>query len=204
MFTENEVAALIADKEIIEKTAELKKEFVRKEAPYLEISDHDFLSLVLLAPSVGIALANGSVSLFEEISLNKKARKLSKGGYFMKKDPVVVGMGHLIKQYDHWSDPFFDHLRMVIDHTSDLSPLKESKVNSEDITDEEFCLEGLRTPFVFIRYITSFFLDDEEEDLVAERNLSQIEYDRVMDIAQKLGFDQIPLFLKFTTKLKIK
>jgi len=204
MFTENEVAALIDDQEILEKTIELKNDFVKKEVPYLEITDHDFLSLVLLTPSLGIALANGSVSLFEEISLNKKARKLSKGGYFMKKDPVVVAMGHLIKKYDVWSDPFFEHLRMVIDHTSDLSPLKESKVNSPEISDEVFCLEGLRTPFIFIRYITSFFLDDEEEDLVAERNLSQVEYDRVMEIAHKLGFDQIPLFQKFTTKLMIK
>jgi len=102
MFTENEVSALINDEDILAKTVELKKQFITKEAQFLEINDHDFLSLVILAPSVGVALANGSVSLFEEISLNKKARKLSKGGYFMKKDPVVVAMGYLIKNYNDW------------------------------------------------------------------------------------------------------
>ena len=90
MFTENEIASLIARPDILEKIEPLKKEFIKKEAQFLEINDHDFLSLMIICPSVGIALANGSVSLFEEISLNKKARKLSKGGYWMKKDPVVV------------------------------------------------------------------------------------------------------------------
>lgn len=204
MFTENEVAALIAVPGIQEATFELKKEFLKEEAPFLEISDHDFLSLVILTPSVGISLANGSVSLFEEISLNKKARKLSKGGYFMKKDPVVVGMGHLIKNYPIWSDRFCGLLRQLVDSTLDVEELKKSTINIPDVSDEEFCLDGLQSSFIFIRYLTSFFLDDEEEDLVAERNISRVEYDQLMEIAKMLGFDQIPLFLKFTTKLKIK
>jgi len=204
MFTENEVAALVAVPGIQEATFELKKEFLKAEAPFLEISDHDFLSLAILTPSVGISLANGSVSLFEEISLNKKARKLSKGGYFMKKDPVVVAMGYLIKKYPAWSDRFCDLLRQLIDKTLNLEELKKSTVNNPEVSDEEFCLAGLQSSFVFIRYITSFFLDDEEEDLVAERNISRVEYDVLMEIAKRLGFDQIPVFLKFTTKLKIK
>jgi len=91
-----------------------------------------------------------------------------------------------------------------MDRTLDYDDLMESKVNDPEVTDEEFCLEGLKSPFIFIRYLTSFFLDDEEEDIVAERNISKIEYDRIMEIAEKLGFDKIPLFQKFTTKLKIK
>ncbi len=170
----------------------------------MEISDHDFLSLVILTPSVGIALANGSVSLFEEISLSKKARKLSKGGYFMKKDPVVVAMGFLIKKYPIWEDRFCEHLRLLVDKTLDIEELMKSPVNSPEVSDEQFCLAGLKSSFIFVRYITSFFLDDEEEDLVAEVNISRVEYDTLMEIAKKLGFDQIPLFLKFTTKLNIK
>lgn len=81
MFTEYEIASMIEIPDIHEATMALKKDFIRNEAPYLEISDHDFFSLVMMAPTVGIALANGSVSLFEELALNKKARKLSKGGY---------------------------------------------------------------------------------------------------------------------------
>ena len=204
MFTENEVASLISREEILEKIQGLKKDFITQEAQFLEITDHDFLSLVILTPSVGIALANGSVSLFEEISLNKKARKLSKGGYWMKKDPVVVAMGYLIKHYEVWADRFYAILKYIMETTYDIEDLKESKVDSPDITDEEFCFEGLKSPFIFIRYLTSFFLDDEEEDLVAERHLSQVERDRIIDIGQKLGFTNIPLFNKFVTKLKVR
>ena len=93
---------------------------------------------------------------------------------------------------------------MNLSNTLNVEELMDSKVNSEDVNDEEFCLEGLKSPFIFIRYLTSFFLDDEEEDLVAERNISRVEMERVMEIAHKLEFDKIPLFLKFTTKLKIR
>ena len=122
----------------------------------------------------------------------------------MKRDPVVVAMGFLIKHYDVWADKFYSHLRMVMAHTLNMEKLLDSKVNSVDVSDEEFCLEGLKSPFIFIRYLTSFFLDDEEEDLVAERNISRVELDRIMEIAHKLEFDKIPLFLKFTTKLKLR
>ena len=204
MFTENEVASLITRQEILDKVSSLKEQFISTEAQFLEITDHDFLSLIILTPSVGIALANGSVSLFEEISLNKKARKLSKGGYWMKKDPVVVAMGYLIKHYDAWADKFYEILRVVMEMTFDSSELKASNVDSPDVSDEEFCLVGLKAPFIFIRYLTSFFLDDEEEDLVAERHLSQVERDRIIEIGQKIGFTEIPLFNKFVTKLKVR
>jgi len=204
MFTENEVASLISMEEIQEKVQSLKNEFIEKEAQFLEIQDHDFLSLIIITPSVGIALANGSVSLFEEISLNKKARKLSKGGYWMKKDPVVVAMGYLIKHYDVWADKFYAVLKYIMEITYNIENLKKSNVDEPGITDEEFCFAGLQSPFIFIRYLTSFFLDDEEEDLVAERHLSQVERDRILDIGDKLGFTEIPLFNKFVTKLKVR
>ncbi|MGB3465403.1 MAG: hypothetical protein WBA74_09035, partial [Cyclobacteriaceae bacterium] len=89
MFTEYEIETMVERESILSAVNELKIDFLKTEAPYLEISDHDFLSLVMMTPTVGIALANGSVSLFEELALNRKARKLSKGGYFIKKDPVV-------------------------------------------------------------------------------------------------------------------
>ena len=50
MFTEYEIATMIGDEEILKATEELKKDFIRKEAPYLEVNDHDFFSLIMLAP----------------------------------------------------------------------------------------------------------------------------------------------------------
>ena len=203
MFTENEVAAIAALPGITEKNQELKKDFVKEEAKYLELSDHDFLSLVMMAPSVGIAKANGSVSFFEEQALNKKARKLSKGGYWMKKDPVVVGMKYLIRNYERWEEPFFEFIREIMSKTFDMEDLKRLQVD-ESATDEQFVLEGLKTPFVFIRFLTSFFMNDEEEDLVAERKLSQTDFDRVVEIGEKLGFSEVPVFRKFLTKFVIR
>ena len=204
MFTENEINALVTHPKIQEITTELKNNFIEKSAPYLEMSNHDFMSLAMLTPTIGVALANGSVSLIEEMALNKKARKLSKGGYWMKKDPVVYGMGHLIKHFDDWSDAFLAYLKVIVEFSCDKAELLMSKVHEGDVSDEQFLIEVLRAPFIFIRLLSSFFHNDEEEDFVAIRNISRVEYDRMIDYADKIGMGDVPIFKKYVTKLQVK
>ncbi|MCB0504461.1 MAG: hypothetical protein KDC58_03065 [Cyclobacteriaceae bacterium] len=204
MFTENEVSALINFPHIKEETARLKERFIQEEAEFLEISDHDFLSLVLLTPSVGLALANGSVSLFEEMALNKKARKLSKGGYWMKKDPVVFAMENLIDGYDKWSTIFYNHIKMVMEKTIHVDALKEPGFSLDTINEENQCMHVLKSPFILIRFLTSFFMNDEEEDILANRKISQVEYDKLLEIAQQLGLAEIPIFQIYRSKLIVK
>ena len=130
MFTEYEIETMMEYPEVQSAALELKKEFLKAEAPYLEISDEDFFSLIVMTPTIGIAMADGSISLWEEMALNKKARKLSKGGYFMKKDPVVYAMKYLIKNYDNWSDRFFEVLKTTIRTSCKLDELNLTPFDS--------------------------------------------------------------------------
>ena len=98
MLTTNEISIILEDTEVLESVQKLKKDFRNKEAPYLDISDHDFLSLIIMMPSISITLSTGSISLLEEMALNKKARIISQGGHYLKKDPVVYHF------YEHRKD----------------------------------------------------------------------------------------------------
>jgi len=204
MFTENEVASLIIDDQVRQLVLDLRKSFVKEEAPYLEISDHDFLSLILVTPSLGIALANGSVSLFEEMALNKKARKLSKGGYFLKKDPVVVAMGFLIKHYDKWESRFYEAIHIMMTKLFNKEEMIKGHSGDTELSEEQFCLLGLKAPFGFIRAITSFFMNEEDEDIIRHRKISKVEFERVVEIGEKIGFSDIPFFRKFLTTFDVK
>jgi len=204
MFTENEVGALLKYPGIQDKIAGLKLKFINEEAEYLEIEEHDFLSLILLTPSVGIALSNGSVSLFEEMALNKKARKLSKGGYFLKKDPVVFAMEHLIKGYEKWSPIFYESIKTLMDKTIDLDSQMDENFNIENSKPSEQCVQVLKSPFILVRFLTSFFMNDEEEDILSERKISKIEYDRVVEISEQLGFTKLPIYQIYRSKLIVK
>jgi len=204
MFTENEISSLIIDSEIKKVTQDLKEEFIEKEAPFLELSDHDFLSLILLTPSVGIALANNSVSLMEEMALNKKARKYSKGGYFMKQDPVVTAMGYLIKHYDSWSDIFYNHIKTLLEQLINKEELMKSNIDDDNVTDEEYCIEIFKSPFILVRALSSFLSNSEYEDFVSIRNLPKVEYERILEILEKVGLINIPLVKKHLTKLVVK
>lgn len=106
-------------------------------------------------------MANGSVSLFEELALNKKARKLSKGGYFMKKDPVVYAMKFLIKKYDSWCEKFYDVLQLAIEKSFDYEEIDKASFDEDrEVSDQEYKKEVLRQPYILIRFIASFLIFD--------------------------------------------
>jgi hypothetical protein len=204
MFTENEIAALITNPDINGITVKLKTEFIKMEAPFLEISNHDFLSLLLLTPSVGIALANDNVSLMEEMALNKKARRYSKGGYLMKQDPVVIAMGYLIKHYDLWSEIFYKHLNHIVALVLDKEKLTHSNIADERVTVTEFYLELLKSPFVLVRFLSSFLSNSESDDIGGIRKVPKMEYDRMIEILKKIDLINIPLVKHYLTKLVVK
>lgn len=205
MFTEYEIASMIELPGIKEASFELKKDFIKNEAPYLEISDHDFLSLVMMAPTVGIALANGSISLFEEMALNKKARKLSKGGYFMKKDPVVNAMKFLIKKFDDWSPKFYALMRKTMEKAFDHEGIqKQTFDHSKEVSYDAYKHMVLRQPYILIRFIASCFLENEEDIISDHRHIGKSEYETMLEIGKELGLSEVPVFQMFCKTFDVK
>jgi hypothetical protein len=202
MFTENEIETLVGLPSVQAATFELKKDFIQNEVGYLEISDHDFLSLVMMTPSIGIALANGSVSLFEELALNKKARKMSKGGYFLKQDPVAHAMKYLIKQYPTWEEKFLEVIRISMKETILRDPILRYMEDCHQQT-HDFSLELLHCPFLVRRYITAFFLPDESV-IDAPRMISAVELGVIHGLIKKLGLEEIGVFQRFLTTFQSK
>lgn len=203
MFTEYEIESMVEIPEVQEATQTLKKEFLKTEAPYLEITDHDFFSLVMMAPTVGIALADGKISFFEEMALNKKARKLSKGGYFMKKDPVVYAMKFLVKNYHNWCDKFYEVLKTTIEKSCDLGSVNQGKIDINDqVNYQEYKKEVLNSPYILIRFIASFFLEDDENIINSKHRIGKNEYQRMIIIGEKLGLDNLIVYAMFCQTFK--
>ncbi len=203
MFSENEVATMIEIPEVLDAVIALRKEFIEQEANFLEISEHDFLSLVLMTPTVGIALANGSISLFEELALNKMARKMSKGGFFLKIDPVAHAMKFLFKNFDRWELQFLEVIKICMDKTFNKNQLKRNNANDDAVNIIGFAQELMQAPYFFVRCISSFFLHDDSE-IVEERSISRVEYDKILDIGTKLDLNQYLVFTAFCNTFSVK
>ena len=82
--------------------------------------------------------------------------------------------------------------------------LMKSNIANDDVTDEAYCVEILKSPFILVRIISSFLSDDEEEDLSRERKLPQNERDTIIDILEQVGLIDIPLVKKHLSKLVVK
>lgn len=195
MFTEFELATMVEHPDIKAATEQLKEQFKEQEAQMIDLTNHDFLALAMMTPSVGIALANGSVSFFEERALNKKARKLSKGGYFLEKDPVVYYMKFLIKNWDTWRVPFLQLIRVTMDVTFNRERVISDQSAHGELNENQFRLAIMKTPYVLIRYIGSFFMEDDE-DIFNARDISEVEYKVMTEIGAELGLNEIPIFNK--------
>ncbi|PIB35258.1 hypothetical protein BFP72_07535 [Reichenbachiella sp. 5M10] len=203
MFTEFEIETLIEIEEVKQATVTLREEFVKKEAPYLEISTLDFFSLVMMTPTVGIALANGSVSLWEEMSLNRKARKLSQGGGFLKKDPVSFALKFLIKKYDFWELKFLAVIRLAMEASFDIGHLEQAYDQDSKVTLSQYRREVLHAPYIFIRFLSSFFLEDDER-IISPRDTNAVDHARLQEIGKKLGLHKIPLFHYFCATFEVE
>ncbi len=205
MFTENEVATLIEIPEILEATTRTFEDFKKNQVEYLELSDHDFLSLVMMTPAVGIALANGSVSLFEELALNKMARKMSKGGYFLKIDPVCHAMTFLIGDYEKWEQSFFDVIKVAMDATVDKKSIALIGQGGQEAPGPimSFARDLMSVPYVLVRFMTSFFLHDEAE-IVDTRPISRVEYEKILDIGDKLELNDLNVFKSFCNTFEVR
>ncbi|HLF33197.1 MAG TPA: hypothetical protein VI583_03100 [Cyclobacteriaceae bacterium] len=204
MLTDGEVGMIIEDREILEKIKSLKQEFRKKEAPYLDISDHDFFSLILLMPGVSIALSNKSVSLREEHELNKKARRISKKSYFLKKDPVVSAMRFLIKSYKHWETPFLEVIRAAAEKFIYFDKLTDTATDVSTLDKRDFEIAIARAPFLFIRMLILFFRLDGKEDLQEDMKVSGEELETMRAIGSSIGFDKTVIFRKLMDNFAVK
>ena len=116
----------------------------------------------------------------------------------MKKDPVVYAMKFLLKKYDIWSDKFF-HVLNVAMHTSfDMASMeKESFDHDKEVTTEDYRREVLDTPYILIRFIASFFLENDEEIISTNRHIGRNEYLQMLKIGEQIGIDKLPIFQMF-------
>lgn len=196
MLSEIEIDIFLSDVDVQEACSNLRKEFIKNEARYLEINDHDFLSLVMMAAPVDIALANGSISFREEMRLNKQARKYSKGGYFLKKDPVVHAMKYLIKGFERWREPFFDLIKLILDKFVRHNPELINLMHSSKLHSGDYKKDILNTPFIVVRLFASLFLK-QDENIISVRKIAKADFERVRYIGKKLELDSFPIFKEF-------
>lgn len=203
MFTEDQVEALLQFEGIEEKVARLKLDFKEKEAQLMDISNADFLGLAILTPSIELARASGSISLMEEMALNQKARKLSKGGHFLQTDPVVYAMKFLINNFENWRDVFYVFLAELLAETAKLDELEVMEGHSERVNDFEFEKNLFHAPYIFVQYLCTFFVNDVSQATIAKK-VSQMEYEKILEMGRKLKIDHYLIFKGFCQTFTVR
>ncbi len=190
-FDEFEMAALLANRVIQSQVQRLKAQWA-----FRDLDDGDFFSLLLLAPAIGLAMANGSISLYEELALNKKARHFSKGNYFLRKDPISEGMSKFINDFAQFEQPSYELLASVLANALAHYPGGVLRPAQTEFDPPDFRVVLFNGPYVVVKMLGTLFLNDE--DLILQpRGISRIEYDKLVVIGQHLGLGNTEIFQAF-------
>lgn len=194
MLKESELLMLASDEKVQNAIAALRQDFQQAGKDFDEIINDDFTALILLAPAVGVALANKEITLFEELMLNRKARQLSRDYYFIKQDPIVDAMKYLVIHFDAWESKFYEVISLMIDAI--LAQHKQTKedMKAQQILDNKELI--LATPPILIRLIAFLFLD-REEGFFESRNVPIYDYKKIWEIGVRLGIDEFIIFQRF-------
>lgn len=197
MLSEREIGLMVEMPQVNGVVDPLRSEFIATASWESPLSEHDFLSTLLMTPSIDLALANGKISLSEELSLNKKARSFSRGGFFLKQDPVVKVVHYLLDQFEHWEDRFYRGLNSIL---ITLLPPSNGHPNGGEGLFETM----LNTPYLMIKLVETFFLPEGEEIMGRKRTMAAQEYQKLITIGNKLGFHETPFFQEFLNTFQIR
>ena len=116
----------------------------------------------------------------------------------MKKDPVVYAMKFLMKKYDEWSDKFYEVLKLAMHKSFDMSSMEVQDFDeSKEVSYEDYKFAILDSPYILIRFISSFFLESDEDIIRKRRNIGKNEYVRLVQIGEKLGLQKLRVYQMF-------
>ena len=196
MLNESELSILLQNKSVREPLDTLRSSFFSAYVEIRPLDEKDFFALTLLAPSIAIALANGSISLFEELSLTKKARMLSRQeDAFRTNDPLLAALKQLTKDFERWENSFYEAIKTAMYSSLKQNELLWQHLHEEKSVSQDWKNDALNTPYILIKFLVLLFL--EEEKITTTPLLSQIEYKKLLTIGEKLELNKFPIFKSF-------
>lgn len=203
MLNESELSILLQNQSVREPLDTLRSQFFSVYTEIRPLDEKDFFALTLLAPSIAIALANGSISLFEELSLTKKARMLSRQeDVFRANDPLLAALKQLTKDFQRWENSFYEAIQ-----TAMYSSLKKNDsiwklLHEEKSISNNWKNDALNAPYILVKFLVLLFL--EEEKINTTPLLSQLEYKKLLEIGAKLELTKFPIFTSFCNVFDVR
>ncbi|WP_291723977.1 hypothetical protein [Bernardetia sp.] len=203
MLNESELSILLQNKSVREPLDTLRSSFFSTYTEIRPLDEKDFFALTLLAPSIAIALANGSISLFEELSLTKKARMLSRQeNAFRTNDPLLAALKQLIKDFGRWENGFYEAIKTAMYSSLQQNELLWQHLHEEKSVSQNWKNDALNAPYVLVKFLVLLFL--EEEKITTTPLLSQVEYKKLLEIGEKLELTKFPIFKSFCSVFDVR
>ncbi len=200
MLAPNELLLLLRHPDVKAGLDESFEKFCLAYPDAKEIDAENFFTLALLSPSIAMALANGYISFFEELSLERKAKSLNKHGEMTNMGKSIK---FLITHFDDWENEMYQLLHLVFNAYT----LRNDKLTA--IWKDETYLTGdletdfLTAPYALVQLLNFLFLEDEEE-MLNRRIISDLEFEKIKAVGEIVGLSNFPIFQSFVNSYDVR
>ncbi len=202
MLNETEILLLKHDELVQTKLEQLRQEFISIN-PDLKLSLDDILALVLIAPAVGVALANENMSIFEELSLENKLKQFTRRRDLTAKDDVLKAYQTVLGDFYTWENKLYHVLRYVVNFSLDKQKEVKELLFNEDLSNTEWGIAAMNAPYYLIKILNLIFLADDK-NMTSEKRILPIELKKIYAIGEVIDLANMPIFIKFCSTFKLK
>jgi hypothetical protein len=200
MLAPNELSLLLRHESVDPTLQEQYTAFCEEYPDFAKAKAEDFFTLALLGPSIAMALANGYISFFEELSLERKARSLCDSATI----PILSrGMKHLIKNFEHWEERLYELIAIVLHGYTTQHPRVTALWSRSESLIGELEMDFMAAPYALVKMLSFLFLEDEEY-MLNRRTISTLEYEKIKAVGEKVGLMPFPIFRAFMESYDVR
>lgn len=200
MLAPNELSLLLRHDSIHPTLEAHYQAFCEAHPDFEKAKAEDFFTLALLGPSIAMALANGYISFFEELSLERKARSLCDANTM----PVLSrGMAYLIKHFDDWEERLYELVAVVLHGYTTQHPKVTHLWSRPESLSGDLEMDFMAAPYALVKILNFLFLEDEEY-MFDRRTISSLEYEKIKAVGEKVGLMPFPLFRNFMESYDVR
>ncbi|TAF33511.1 MAG: hypothetical protein EAZ57_10335 [Cytophagales bacterium] len=203
MLNDIEINTLLLDSVVEQKLIMVRGVLADVNESLQLIPIQDILAVVLISPAIGIALANGKVSIFEELSLEHKLKFLTRRRSLARTDLAFTAFSVVMGGFDDLEDMLYDALKEIVNFSLNKQVEVKELLLKEDLSQMEWNVVAMNAPYFLIKMLKLIFFIDSQSNAL-EHTVLLIELEKIKSIGQSLELDQMPIFGKFCESFTLK
>ena len=121
----------------------------------------------------------------------------------LKNDALFYALRFLKNNFPDWEDNFYQIIKLILYSSLKKNTLIWDTFQEKNASTNNLQIDVLNAPYIFVKLMTFLFLEGSET-FINKRSIAQTEYEKILEIGEKLELSNVPLFQQFCKGFDIR